>query len=260
MLGMWTGVKWWSTKGEIKPVRWSLRNERKRRLTNSARPPPGRKSELIWLLSDFLRKTAKAMTSSHNVVRGAILAIGLAALTIVTLRSGRLIIGLLGRASSISTKTGRCTTQGVSSPWGEPVVFCDISHAHHCFLPALLGGRIDHHRQKHGSAADIGHYETELTELITFLSGGDYYAKWCRDAADPVEREEKKLLVTMILNWPNARCEGNALYRRMRRAFPLTFKICEAIKRNDHRNLCKSLQYCTARSSTAHFLKPRLSG
>jgi hypothetical protein len=24
MLGMWTGVKWWSTKGEIKPVRWEL--------------------------------------------------------------------------------------------------------------------------------------------------------------------------------------------------------------------------------------------
>jgi hypothetical protein len=24
MLGMWTGVKWWSTKGEIKPVKWEL--------------------------------------------------------------------------------------------------------------------------------------------------------------------------------------------------------------------------------------------
>ena len=24
MLGMWTGVKWWSTQGEIKPVKWEL--------------------------------------------------------------------------------------------------------------------------------------------------------------------------------------------------------------------------------------------
>ena len=24
MLGMWTGEKWWSAKGEINPVRWEL--------------------------------------------------------------------------------------------------------------------------------------------------------------------------------------------------------------------------------------------
>jgi hypothetical protein len=30
ILGMWTGVKWWSTKGEIKPVRWELEERRKK--------------------------------------------------------------------------------------------------------------------------------------------------------------------------------------------------------------------------------------
>jgi hypothetical protein len=30
MLGMWTGEKWWSTKGEIEPVRWELEVRRKK--------------------------------------------------------------------------------------------------------------------------------------------------------------------------------------------------------------------------------------
>ncbi len=96
---------------------------------------------------------------------------------------------------------------------GEPVVFCDIAHAHHCFLPAILGARIEYLREKYGPEANTGHYEAELKRLIEFLGDGDYYSKWCRNTEDPVEREEKKLLLTMILNWQNAKCEGNALYR-----------------------------------------------
>lgn len=30
MLGMWTGTKWWSTKGEISPVKWELEVKRKK--------------------------------------------------------------------------------------------------------------------------------------------------------------------------------------------------------------------------------------
>ena len=30
MLGMWTDVKWWSTKGEIKPVKWELEERKKK--------------------------------------------------------------------------------------------------------------------------------------------------------------------------------------------------------------------------------------
>ena len=29
-LGMWTGARWWSTKGEINPVRWELEVRRKK--------------------------------------------------------------------------------------------------------------------------------------------------------------------------------------------------------------------------------------
>ena len=63
---------------------------------------------------------------------------------------------------------------------GEPVVSCDIAHAHHCFLPALIGARISYFREKHGSGADVCRYKAELEQLIEFLGDGDYYSKWCR--------------------------------------------------------------------------------
>jgi hypothetical protein len=34
-LGMWTGAKWWSTKGEIRPVKWELEERQKK--TNKLR-------------------------------------------------------------------------------------------------------------------------------------------------------------------------------------------------------------------------------
>ena len=36
ILGMWTGTKWWSLQGEIKPVRWQL-EERKKKKTDKLR-------------------------------------------------------------------------------------------------------------------------------------------------------------------------------------------------------------------------------
>ena len=30
-LGMWTGSRWWSTKGEIEPVRWELEVRKKKK-------------------------------------------------------------------------------------------------------------------------------------------------------------------------------------------------------------------------------------
>ena len=31
MLGMWTGTKWWSTKGQINPVKWELEARKKKK-------------------------------------------------------------------------------------------------------------------------------------------------------------------------------------------------------------------------------------
>ena len=36
MLGIWTGTKWWITKGEIQPVKWEL-EERKKKKTDKLR-------------------------------------------------------------------------------------------------------------------------------------------------------------------------------------------------------------------------------
>ena len=142
---------------------------------------------------------------------------------------------------------------------GEPAVSCDVSHAHHCFLPALIRDRIGYLR-KHSPRAFLGHYEAELRRLVEYLSEGDYYRKWCVDPADDAEREEKKGLVNVLLNLPNAKCEANGLYRRMHAAFPLTFRVCEDIKRQDHRNISKSLQYYTGEAINGALVTAQAQG
>ncbi len=44
---------------------------------------------------------------------------------------------------------------------GESVALCDISHAHHCFLPRILGERIDYLRT-HANSSTIAAHEAEL--------------------------------------------------------------------------------------------------
>jgi hypothetical protein len=46
MLGMWTGTRWWSRKGEIKPVKWELQ-ERKKKKTDKLRKAVGWPSKSI---------------------------------------------------------------------------------------------------------------------------------------------------------------------------------------------------------------------
>jgi hypothetical protein len=106
---------------------------------------------------------------------------------------------------------------------GEPVVLCDISNAHYCFLPRLLCDRIQYLREKRPTVS-LGDYESEL------------------------------------LNCPNAKCEANGLYRRMRAAFPLTFRVCEEIKRQDHRNISKSLQYYTGEAINGALVTAQAQG
>jgi hypothetical protein len=142
---------------------------------------------------------------------------------------------------------------------GEPAVSCDIAHAHHCFLPTLIYDRIRYLRKQLPRAV-VGHYEAELRRLVEYLSEGDYYRKWCVDPADDAEREEKKGLLNVLLNLPNAKCEANGLYRRMRAAFPLTFRVCEEIKRQDHRNISKSLQYYTAEAINGALVTAQAQG
>lgn len=129
---------------------------------------------------------------------------------------------------------------------GYPAVSCDISHAHHCLLPRLLIDRIVY-MQKRGDDPDyFAPYQTELADLRDFLSNDDYYSKWCRDPNSKQERQEKKKLLNMMLNWENKRALGNRLYRKIRSRFPLTLGIVENLRSEDHRVISKQLQHYTA--------------
>ena len=44
MLGIWTGTKWWSTKGEIQPIKWEL--EERKRKTDKLRKAIARNEKL----------------------------------------------------------------------------------------------------------------------------------------------------------------------------------------------------------------------
>ena len=125
--------------------------------------------------------------------------------------------------------------------------------------PALIHDRIRYLRNQWPCAV-VSHYEAERARLVQFLSEEDYYRKWCADPTDDGEREQKKVFLNILLHLPNAKCKPNGLYIRMRRTFPLTFGICEDIKRKDHRNLSKSLQYCTAKVINGALLEAQANG
>jgi len=129
---------------------------------------------------------------------------------------------------------------------GIPTVICDIAYAHHCFLPRLLLDRIAYVRRTHGDAAYLAALEAERARLTAVLSQGDYYRKFCRDGGDDAERQQKKNLLNMLLNWPNEKCLRNALYCRLKQLFPRLVDVMEDVKRKDHRNLSKQLQRFTA--------------
>ena len=131
---------------------------------------------------------------------------------------------------------------------GEPTSLCDISCAHFCFLPVLLRDRIDHLEKKHGLAADVSRHVAELRRLVNLLSTGDFYARYCVNPDDPVERKQKKQFLNILLNSPTAKCEEKGLYRRMRAELPYTISVIEAIKRESHRNVSKPLQHLTAKA------------
>jgi hypothetical protein len=128
---------------------------------------------------------------------------------------------------------------------GDAVALCDVAHAHHCFLPLLLRNRIDHFKRQ-DSAANVSALEIESKQLIQRLNEGDYYRSWCVLASDDNERAKIKKLATQLLNMPTTQGSRIPLYRRMAGAFPRTFQIIEAIKRDDHRNLSKQLQRFTS--------------
>jgi hypothetical protein len=129
---------------------------------------------------------------------------------------------------------------------GSPIASCDISIAHWNFLPRILVNRLSHVSREPGCEKYINDGWREHNRLIALLSDGDFYRTWWVDPQNDGERDQKKSLLTILLNKKNEDCERNILYRSIRATFPITFRIIEDIKRNDHRNLSKQLQRFTA--------------
>jgi hypothetical protein len=169
-----------------------------------------------------------------------------------------------GRHSVRVSERGQITTSLGSCPrdlqshlllYGSPIVSCDISNAHWNFLPRILVNRLDHFSSELGWEKYVNDGWHEYNRLIALLSDGDFYRAWCVDPQSDGERDQKKNLLTILLNKKNEDCERNVLYRRIRGAFPITFRIVEDIKRNDHRNLSKQLHRFTADAIAAALLE-----
>jgi hypothetical protein len=143
---------------------------------------------------------------------------------------------------------------------GVPTVTCDISNAHWNFLPSILANRLHHVSREAATEKYISAGWSEHDRLIALLSEHDFYRTWCVDPRNGDEREEKKIILNILLNKKNDDCERNVLYRRIRTEFPITFRIIEDIKRNDHRNLSKQLHRFTADAIAAALLEVQREG
>jgi hypothetical protein len=160
-------------------------------------------------------------------------------------------------SGQISTNLSQCPKElkGELLLDGERVALCDISHAHHCFLPLLARDRGDYLKRNGAKPPFIAEHYTEADALAEFLSDGDYYRKLCINPDSEKERKEKKLLATMLLNFPNEKAKGNALYRRLRKQFPFTFGHLEDLKSKDHRSASKRFRHYTAKAINSALLR-----
>jgi hypothetical protein len=155
---------------------------------------------------------------------------------------------IVSERGQITTSLGSCPRelQPHLLLHSSPIVSCDISNAHWNFLPRILVNRLHYFSREPDWGKYVNDGWREHNRLIALLSDGDFYRAWCIDPRSDEERDQKKNLLNILLNKKNEDCERNVLYRRIRAAFPITFRIIEDIKRNDHRNLSKHLHRFTA--------------
>jgi hypothetical protein len=162
----------------------------------------------------------------------------------------------------ITTSIGSCPRE--LQPYlllhGEPIVSCDISHAHWNFLPSILANRLNFVSASPDRHNYINDRWSEHNQLVARLSDGDFYRTWCADPQDNKERDEKKKVLHVLLNTKNEVCERNGLYWKIRANFPATLRAVKDIKRKDHRNLSKQLQRFTADAVTAALLEVQREG
>jgi hypothetical protein len=142
----------------------------------------------------------------------------------------------------------------------ESVALCDISSAHWMFLPRIIADRIEFCRKRGDAESELEPMKAELNELIALCSSGSFYQTMCREGASDQEIKQKKFLANMLLNSPTPRAEKNVIWRGLRSRFPYCIQIIKAIKRDNHRNISKQLQYFTANAISAALLDMQSQG
>ena len=183
--------------------------------------------------------------------------------TLVTAIDGGKHFVRVSERGQVTTSLGSCPRelQPHLLLHGSPVVSCDISNAHWNFLPLILTNRLRYvSHESAGREKYVNDGWREHNRLVALLSDGDFYRTWCIDPQDDGERDQKKNLLTILLNQKNEKCQQNHLYQRIRAAFPITFAIVEDIKRDDHRNLAKQLQRFTADAIAGALLEAQRKG
>lgn len=129
---------------------------------------------------------------------------------------------------------------------GKPVAKCDIEGAHFCILQRIVRDRITYYQKQKQSGFKIEMLEKEAKRFSGMIEAGDIYSQG-RPEVTKDERKEKKLAMLSALNMKTSVAIHIPEYRWLRETFPLTFRIVEDIKKNDHRALSIQLRNYTAR-------------
>jgi hypothetical protein len=96
---------------------------------------------------------------------------------------------------------------------GESLVSCDISNAHWNFMPLILAQRLDFVSRSPERQNYVNDGWREHNRLIALLSDGDFYRTSCVDSENEHERDEKKIILNILLNQKNEKCQQNRLTR-----------------------------------------------
>ena len=143
---------------------------------------------------------------------------------------------------------------------GEPVTLCDISSAHWMFLPRIVSNRIEYCRRRSDDENGLAPLKAELVRLIELCSSGSFYESTLSSTCTAVDIKQRKYLMNLLLNSPRAKAVNNCVWQSLRRQFPLCIAIIDAIKKHDHREISRQLQFFTANAVAAALLEMQAKG
>lgn len=182
----------------------------------------------------------------RNAARGVVLAISTRDHTVKVKPDGLIVTSLVSCPRELKPHLHLA---------GEAVTLCDISSAHWMFLPRLIQDRLDYCRKRGDDESIMGPMKAEMQRLVEICSSGSFYAQMCREGAPEEDIKKRKTVLNVLMNSERKQAESNVVWRGLKRRFPHCFRIIEAIKKNEHRNISRALQHFTANAINAALLE-----